>query len=111
MLALNSAGRLARSSVLSLVLALALSSCDALDNLISVESPSQVAAEDLDNPSNAGLLVNSAVNEFRCALVHFIGASAYVGNEWGVGGDLGGGSYPWYDNRTFAPNGWTAMYA
>jgi hypothetical protein len=111
MLALNSAGRFARWSVLSLVLALALSSCDALDNLISVEAPSQVAAEDLDNPSNAGLLVNSAVNEFRCALAHFIGASAYVGNEWGVGGDLGGGSYVWYDNRVFTPNGWTAMYA
>jgi hypothetical protein len=111
MLALKSAGRLARWLVFSLVLALALSSCDMLDNLISVESPSQVAAEDLDNPSNADLLVNSAVNEFRCALVHFIGAGAYVGNEWGVGGDLGGGSYPWYDNRTFSPNGWTAMYA
>jgi len=94
-----------------LMLALALNSCDALDNLISVEAPSQVAADDLDNPANADLLVNSAVNDFRCALGHFIGASAYVGNEWGVGGDIGGGSFVWYDGRVFTPTGWTSMYA
>ena len=105
MLALNSARRLVRWSAISVVLVLALSSCDTLDDLISVEAPSQVAAEDLDNPSNADLLVN------RCALVHYIGASAYVGNEWGVGGDIGGGSYVWYDNRVFEPTGWTSMYA
>ena len=109
MLELKSAGHLARW--LALVLVLALNSCDALDNLISVEAPSQVAAEDLDNPANADLMVNSAINEFRCALVHFIGAGAYVGNEWSVGHNQGGGSYVWYDARTFEPQGWTAMYA
>ena len=109
MQALKSAGRLVRW--FSLILVLALNSCDALDNLISVEAPSQVAAEDLDNPANADLMVNSAINEFRCALVHFIGAGAYVGNEWGVGHNQGGGSYVWYDARTFEPQGWTAMYA
>ncbi len=109
MLALKSIGRLVRWSVL--VLVLALNSCDALDNLISVEAPSQVAAEDLDNPANADLMVNSAINEFRCALVHFISAGAYVGNEWGVGHNQGGSNYVWYDARTFEPQGWTAMYA
>jgi len=109
MLALKSSGRLVRWFFL--VLVLALNSCDALDNLISVEAPSQVAADDLDNPANADLMVNSAINEFRCALVHFIGAGAYVGNEWGVGANQGGGSYVWYDARTFEPQGWTAMYA
>jgi hypothetical protein len=109
MLALKSAGRLVRWSILALVLAL--NSCGTLDNLISVEAPSQVAADDLDNPANADLLVNSAINEFRCALVHFIGAGAYVGNEWGVGANPGGGSYVWYDARSFEPQGWTAMYA
>ena len=44
-------------------------------------------------------------------LVHFIGAGAYVGNEWGVGANQGGGSYVWYDARTFEPQGWTSMYA
>ncbi|MCJ7627909.1 MAG: RagB/SusD family nutrient uptake outer membrane protein [Longimicrobiales bacterium] len=79
--------------------------------MISVEAPSVVAAQDLDHPANADLLVNSAVNDFRCALVHFIGAGAYVGMEWGVGADLGGSSWVWYDNRVFEPFGWTAMYA
>jgi hypothetical protein len=96
---------------LVLVLALTLTSCDALDSLIAVEAPSVVAAQDLDDPVNADLLVNSAVNDFRCALVHYIGASAYVGMEWGVGADSGGGSFVWYDNRAFEPWGWTSMYA
>lgn len=109
MLALMPSGRLGRWSILAL--GLALGSCDTLDDLISVEAPSRVAAEDLDNPANAGLLVNSAINDFRCALVHFIGAGAYVGTEWGVGGDTGGGSYVWYDGRVFTPGGWTSMYA
>jgi hypothetical protein len=109
MLTLKSMRRMASWSCIILVLAL--NSCDALDNLISVEAPSQVAAEDLDNPANADLMVNSAINEFRCALVHFISAGAYVGNEWSVGHNQGGGSYVWYDARTFEPQGWTAMYA
>jgi hypothetical protein len=109
MLPLKSVGRLA--GLLFLVLGLGLSSCDTLDDMISVEAPSVVAAQDLDHPANADLLVNSAVNDFRCALVHFIGAGAYVGMEWGVGADLGGGSWPWYDNRAFEPFGWTSMYA
>jgi hypothetical protein len=109
MLALKKTVRLARWLIL--VLPLALTSCDALDNLISVESPSRVVAADLDDPANADLLVNSAINDFRCSLVHFISAGAYVGNEWGVGGDTGGGSFVWYDARVFSPTGWTSMYA
>ena len=109
MLPLKLAGRFA--GLLFLVLGLGLTSCDALDDLISVEAPSVVGAQDLDHPANADLLVNSAVNDFRCALVHFIGAGAYVGMEWGVGADLGGASWVWYDSRVFTPFGWTAMYA
>jgi hypothetical protein len=109
MLPLKLAGRFA--GLFFLALGLCLTSCDAMDSLISVEAPSLVAAQDLDNPVNADLLVNSAVNDFRCALVHYIGASAYVGMEWGVGADTGGGSFVWYDNRNFEPFGWTSMYA
>lgn len=90
---------------------IALTGCDLLDDLVTAEPQSQVAADDLDDPANADLLVASAINDFRCALVHFIAAGAYVGNEWGVGGDTGGGSYVWYDGRVFTPAGWTSMYA
>ena len=107
MLPLKYVGRFA--GVFFLVLVLGLTSCDTLDDLISVEAPSLVAAQDLDDPANADLLVTSAVNDFRCALVHFIGAGAYVGMEWGVGADLGGASWVWYDNRVFEPSGWTSM--
>lgn len=109
MLPLKLAGRFA--GLFFLALGLCLTSCDTLDDLISVEAPALVAAQDLDHPANADLLVNSAVNDFRCALVHFIGAGAYVGMEWGVGADTGGGSFVWYDNRNFEPFGWTSMYA
>jgi len=109
MLALKKRVRLARWLIF--VPILGLTSCNALDNLISVEAPSRVAAQDLDDPANADLLVNSAINDFRCALVHFISAGAYVGNEWGVGGDVTGGSFVWYDARVFSPTGWTSMYA
>lgn len=109
MLALKKMVRLARWLIF--VPILGLTSCNALDDLISVEAPSRVAAQDLDDPANADLLVNSAINDFRCALVHFISAGAYVGNEWGVGGDVVGGSFVWYDARVFSPTGWTSMYA
>lgn len=103
--------RLAGRLLLLMLFVVQLTSCDFLDELISVEAPSQVAAADLDDPANARLLVNSALNELRCSLVHFIAAGAYVGNEWGVGGDTGGGSFVWYDGRVFTPGGWTSMYA
>jgi hypothetical protein len=109
MLPHRTAGHLAPWLVLAL--GLSLTACNTLDDLISVESPSSVAAQDLDDPANADLLVTSAENDFRCALVHFIAAGAYVGNEWGVGGDTGGGSFVWYDARVFTPGGWTSMYA
>lgn len=67
----------------ALVLAIpALSACDALDELLSVDAPSRVIAADLENPASAGLLVASVANEFRCTLTYYAAASALTGNEW-----------------------------
>ena len=67
----------------ALVLAIpALSACDALDELLSVDAPSRVIASDLENPASAGLLVASVANEFRCTLTYYAAASALTGNEW-----------------------------
>ena len=67
----------------ALVLAMsALSGCDALDELLSVDAPSRVSANDLENPASAGLLVASVANEFRCTLTYYAAASALTGNEW-----------------------------
>ena len=60
----------------------ALSACDALDELLSVDAPSRVIASDLENPASAGLLVASVANEFRCTLTYYAAASALTGNEW-----------------------------
>ena len=67
----------------ALVLAIsALSGCDALDELLSVDAPSRVSASDLENPASAGLLVASVANEIRCTLTYYAAASALTGNEW-----------------------------
>jgi hypothetical protein len=69
--------------VLTLVLSLtALAACNALDELLEVDAPSQVVASDLENPAAAGLMVASVENEFRCAFSYFGAASALTGNEW-----------------------------
>ncbi|MGI9626161.1 MAG: RagB/SusD family nutrient uptake outer membrane protein, partial [Longimicrobiales bacterium] len=56
--------------------------CDALSDLLSVDAPSTVAADDLENPAAAPLLVASVANEFRCAATYYATASALTGNEW-----------------------------
>lgn len=69
--------------VLTLVLSLpVLGGCNALDELLAVDAPSQVVASDLENPAAAGLMVASVENEFRCAFSYYGAASALTGNEW-----------------------------
>lgn len=71
-----------KRTTLALVLAISFGACDALDELLSVDAPSQVIAADLENPATAGLLVASVANEFRCTLTYYAAASALTGNEW-----------------------------
>jgi hypothetical protein len=59
-----------------------LCACSALDDLLSVEAPSRVVADELENPAAAGLLAASVANEFRCTLTYYATASALTGNEW-----------------------------
>ena len=71
-----------KASALVLVPIALLTSCDALDELLSVEEPSRVVASDLEDPNSAQLLVASVANEFRCAHTYHASASAITGNEW-----------------------------
>ncbi len=71
-----------KASALVLAPIALLASCDALDELLSVEEPSRVVASDLENPNSAQLLVASVANEFRCAHTYHATASALTGNEW-----------------------------
>jgi hypothetical protein len=73
-----------RRSIPILVLGLTafMGACSALDDLLSVDAPSQVVATDLESPAAAGLLVASVANEFRCTLTYYAAGSALTGNEW-----------------------------
>lgn len=69
-------------AIVALGLTVAMAACNALDDLLSVDAPSRVVADDLRNPAAAGLLAASVANEFRCTLTYYATASALTGNEW-----------------------------
>jgi hypothetical protein len=92
------------AAIAGLALSIVLSGCDALDLLLDVETPSRIIANDLDDPARAGLLVESARNEFRCAFGHYVNVSAVIGGEWTpMDGGLG-----FLATRTFTPRGFGA---
>ncbi len=84
--------------------------CGPLDSLTNVEEPSQVQASDVQDPASAELLVNSSVNDFQCALAGYIVATGYVGTELEAASNTGGGSYVFYDQRAWTPEGFGATY-
>src|SRR5690349_9121276 len=53
----------------------------ACDSLVDVPAPSRVNADQLDVPSNAALLVNSAGADLECALTQYTVAGGLTGNE------------------------------
>lgn len=79
--------------------ALALAGCD---DLISVEAPSRVAADELDDPGNAALLVVSVAADFECAFGDYVIAGGLTGNELEVGTTLIVTKE--YDKRDFNPS-------
>jgi len=63
------------------LIASALVGCGFADQLLEVESPSRVLAENLEGPGAAGLLVRSAIGDFECAFGGFIVAAGLHGDE------------------------------
>src|SRR3546814_3952776 len=51
-------------------------------NLLDVDAPSRVRADDLNNPVYATLLVKSAVGDFDCALASYITTTGMVVDEF-----------------------------
>jgi hypothetical protein len=83
------------------LLVLASAACDT-DDLLKVDAPSQMPAEDLENPANAGLLVNGAVADFECAYGAFVTVQGIMSDEL-VDAQLGAAAW-FYDRRDAGTN-------
>lgn len=66
----------------ALAAALGLGACDALDDLLSVDKPTTVPAEVIDDPLKAQLMVNGAVADFECAFGAYVVMSGLIGEEF-----------------------------
>ena len=91
------------SGVLLVLAALtgALAGCDP-DELLNVDSPSRIPAENLEAPENAELMVNSAIADFECAAGAYFVVSGLIGEELKDGLQTAD-RYP-YDQRTLTAN-------
>src|SRR5690606_8410938 len=71
------------------------------DRALDVETPSRLPASELESPSNAELLVNSAQRDLECAYASFIIATGLVAGELQDGSQT---ASRWdYDRRTLRP--------
>jgi hypothetical protein len=59
----------------------ALAGCDRVDQLLTAETPSRLAADQLLVPQNAQLIVASAVTDYECALGAYVVASGLAAGE------------------------------
>ncbi len=71
----------ARQVTAAVAMLLPASFSTACEDLLQVDLPTKVAAENLDNPSVAEVLVNSAIGEFECAFSQFVAASGQLTDE------------------------------
>ena len=98
-------GRRAVGPVRALILAgvvLATAWACNLDKLLSIETPSRVAEDDLVVPANASLIVASAVADFECAFGAYVVASGLAAGELLEGTQT---ASRWaYDRRGVLPN-------
>ncbi|MGH7446738.1 MAG: RagB/SusD family nutrient uptake outer membrane protein, partial [Longimicrobiales bacterium] len=72
----RTAGRFSVGLLLSTALTLA-----ACSDILNVDAPTQVAADLLDNPAHANLLVQGVVGDFDCALGSYVVAQGLLGDE------------------------------
>lgn len=87
-----------RSAALALLFPVLAAGCDT-DDLLKVEAPSQLPAENLESPANAALLVNGAVADWECAVGAFVVTSGVISDEL-TDGQLGAAAWS-YDRRDF----------
>lgn len=64
------------------VLSAPLSSCNLLDKGLEATAPDKIETSTLEIPANAGLIVNSAIGNFECALKSYIVDAAMASGEF-----------------------------
>ncbi|MDQ3995396.1 MAG: hypothetical protein M3303_00070, partial [Gemmatimonadota bacterium] len=85
---------------IGLALLVASAACEELTSL-EQEAPSRVLVGDLLTPSNAQLLVTSAISDYECALAQYIVGTGLVGDEL-IDAQLAQVGWD-YDRRTLVP--------
>src|SRR5215207_4678777 len=83
-------------SIAAIVAATAIAACNSSD-LLDVETPAAVPVGLIDDPTNATLMVNSAVADFDCALGSTIAVEGIISDEL-ADAQLGAAAWP-YDRR------------
>ena len=103
---LHQSARVARLALLLGAIAV-IGGCNALDKILSVDSPSRVIPKDLEQPANAKVIVNGVVADFECAFGSYILVGGIVGEELHDASLLS----QWWplDKRDFGPAG--SIYA
>jgi hypothetical protein len=87
-------------AALGALLCLTLAACGDITSL-EQEAPSRIPADSLEQPRNAGLLVQSAVADFECALGSYVVAAGLVSDELANANEV---QRLWdYDRRTVLP--------
>jgi hypothetical protein len=76
----NTTGRMSGRFAVGLLTLTALT-ITACSDILSVDSPTQVAADLLDDPAHANLLVQGVIGDFDCALGSYIVAQGLLGDE------------------------------
>ncbi len=66
----------------ALLAVLLLGACDALDDLMSVDKPTVVPAEVIDDPLKAPLMVNGVVADLECAFGAYVVMGGMIGEEF-----------------------------
>jgi hypothetical protein len=93
----------ARTVPVLLVLALASASCDSLDSLLDVQPQDRVPSSVLDDPAEAGLLVDGVVTTFDCAFGAYSVIFGLIADE--LGNAQGNIAFQMYDKRDQSPSG------
>ncbi len=91
----------ARRWIFGIVLAVALTACS-LDSALTVDAPSRVLPNDLENPANAQVILSGVIGDFECAFSSYIVVGGEVGQEFHDSSVLSG----WwdFDRRTLSPS-------